>query len=129
MKPKKRTHTSITGKTLFGTDAEFYLAFSLPYERWTCADGREVLVNGFGEPLWDRRPKGEAVPAALYDRIVDAIYRERIYTDADRHYEKRAAAKHALENFRAGVPIWVKRDVHNTAIGGGSVQDHRRRSA
>jgi hypothetical protein len=25
MKPKKRIHTSITGKTLFGTDTEFHL--------------------------------------------------------------------------------------------------------
>jgi hypothetical protein len=50
------------------------------------------------------------------------VFRERIYEDAARHYEKRAAAKSALENFRAGAPIWV-------IFGSGSVQEHRRRSA
>jgi hypothetical protein len=67
-----------------------------------------------------------------YDRVLDAVFRERIYSDADRHHEKRAAAKHCLENFRAGLPIWVvfgKREGSGNASGGGSVQDHRRRSA
>lgn len=109
MKPKKRTHTSITGQTMVGTDAEYYLAFVLPAARWTCADGREILVNGFGEPLFQRQGKGEATPADPHERVRDVMYRERIYADADRHHEKRAAAKHALENFRAGVPIWVVR--------------------
>src|SRR3954468_2839309 len=69
VKPKKRTHTSITGKTLFGTDAEYYLAFVLPLGRWTCSDGREVLFNGFEEPIWERRPGADATPADPYTRI------------------------------------------------------------
>src|SRR3954465_9195760 len=47
MKPKKREHTSATGKPFFGTDAEFYLASQLPHSRWTLQDRRKVLVNAF----------------------------------------------------------------------------------
>ena len=137
MKPKKRTHTSITGKSMFGTDAEFYLAFVLPYARWTCADGREILVNAFGEPIWQRRPRGEATPADPYERVRDVVWVERVYGDAYRHHEKRSAAKNWLENFRTGMPITQMSEgrqrpdsagVHDVS-GGGLVQDNRRRSA
>jgi hypothetical protein len=137
MKPKKRTHTSITGKTMFGTDADYYLAFTLPAARWTCADGREVLVNGFDEPIWQRQGRGEATPADPYEKVRDVVLIERIYGDARRHYEKRAVAKTWLDDFRAGLRITLypesrerldDADAHG-ASGGGSVQDHRRRSA
>jgi hypothetical protein len=103
MKPKKRTHTSITGKTLFGTDAEFYLAFVLPFERWTCADGRELLVNAFLEPIWQRRLGVAATPADPYERVTDVLWRDRVYNDGDRHHEKRYAAKGWLEAFHTGM--------------------------
>jgi hypothetical protein len=138
MKPKKRTHTSITGKSMFGTDAEYYLAFTLPAARWTCADGREVLVNGFDEPLWQRRSRGEATPADPYKKVRGFVMIERIYGDAHRHHEKRAVAKSWLDDFRAGLRITLypdsreqvgSADAHGVSGGGGSVQDHRRRSA
>jgi hypothetical protein len=115
MKPKKRTHTSITGKTLFGTDAEYYLAFVLPAERWTCADGREVLVNGFGEPIWQRRPGVEATQADPHERVSKIVCTERIYGPAHRHYEKRDLAKRWLEEFRGGVRITVASDTREYA--------------
>ena len=30
----------------------------MPYGKWTCADGREVLFNRFYEPLWQRTVDG-----------------------------------------------------------------------
>jgi hypothetical protein len=105
VKPKKRTHTSITGKTLFGTDAEYYLAFVLPLGRWTCSDGREVLFNGFEEPIWERRPGADATPADPYTRISRIVMTEWIYGDTHRHHEKRNAAKAWLQDFKAGLRI------------------------
>jgi hypothetical protein len=137
MKPKKRTHTSITGKTLIGTDAKFYLAFVLPFARWTCADGREVLVNAFEEPIWQRRPKSVAEPAAPYERVRNVVWVERIYGDADRHYEKRQAAKNWLQTFIDGFPITIMPESReridsaggHSGTGGGAVRQDQRRSA
>jgi hypothetical protein len=138
MKPKKRTHTSITGKSMVGTDAEYYLAFMLPAARWTCADGREVLVNGFDEPIWQRQGRDEATPADPYERVRGVVLIERIYGDAHRHYEKRAVAKNWLDDFRAGLRITLYPDsrehvasagANGVSGGGGLVTDHRRRSA
>ena len=140
VKPKKRNHTSITGKTLFGTDAEYYLAFVLPYARWTCADGREVLVDGFGEPIWQRQPKSLAEPADPYERVRNVVWVERIYGDAERHHEKRAAAKKWLETFRNRFPEhhYNAREPGRSGIdtrcrqsgpGGGTVRQDRRQSA
>jgi hypothetical protein len=135
VKPKKRNHTSITGKTLFGTDAEFYLAFALPYARWICADGRELLVNGFGEPIWQRQPKSLAESADPYEKVRNVVWIERIYSDADRHHEKRQAAKKWLETFRDGFPITImpesreRIDSAGEHSGPGAVRQDRRRSA
>jgi hypothetical protein len=138
VKPKKRTHTSITGKSMFGTDAEYYLAFTLPAARWTCSDGREVLVNGFDEPIWQRQGTGDATPADPHERVRGVVTIERIYGDARRHYEKRAVAKTWLEDFRAGLRITLypesreqvgSADAHGVSGGGGSVQVDRRRWA
>lgn len=133
MKSKKRTHTSISGKTMVGTDAEYYLAFVLPAARWTCADGREVLVNGFDEPIWQRRGRGEATPADPYEQVRGVVLIERIYGDAHRHHEKRAVAKNWLDDFRAGLRITLYPDsrerldaVAHGVSGGGAVQDRRR---
>jgi hypothetical protein len=105
MKPKKRKHVSITGKAMFGTDAEYYLAFVLPLGRWTLTDGREILFNGFQEPIWQRRLGAEATPADPYERVSGIVWTERIYGPAHRHYEKRNLAKTWLADFKNGLPI------------------------
>jgi hypothetical protein len=107
VKPKKRTHTSITGKTLFGTDAEYYLAFVLPLGRWTLSDGREVLFNGFLEPIWERRPGADATPADPHEQVSRIVCTEWIYGPAQRHHERRAAAKLWLQDFKAGLRITI----------------------
>jgi hypothetical protein len=123
---------------MVGTDADFYLAFTLPAARWICADGREVLVNGFDEPIWQRQGTGDATPADPHERVRGVVTIERIYGDARRHHEKRAVAKTWLDDFRAGLRITLypesreqvgSADVHGVSGGGGSVPDHRRRWA
>ena len=105
MKPKKSEHTSITGKTMFGTEQEFYLAFMLPYGRWTLADGREVLFNAFHEPIWQRRLGSDATPADPHERVSGIVCTERLYGDACRHYERRDIAKRWLEEFKSGARV------------------------
>jgi hypothetical protein len=124
MKPKKRTHTSIAGKTMFGTDAEYYLAFVLPLGRWTCSDGREVLFNGFLEPIWERRPGAEATPADPYEQVSGIVCTERIYGDHHRHHEKRHAAKNWLQDFKNGLPITMAPESRERT--GGFNNDQRR---
>jgi hypothetical protein len=121
----------------FGTDAEFYLAFVLPFARWTCADGRELLVNAFEEPIWQRRPKSLAEPADPYEKVRGVVWVERIYGDADRHHEKRAAAKKWFETFRDGFPITILPESRErvdsgggrSGPGGDAVRQDRRQSA
>lgn len=107
MKPKKTEHKSATGKTMFGTDAEFYLASRLPFSRVTLADRREILFNFFGEPLMQRGPGLPPAEMDPRDRVVakDILWTDRIYADEHRHYEKRELAKRWVEEFQNGLPI------------------------
>lgn len=136
MKPKKKTHTSITGKTMVGTDDEYYLAFMLPAGRWTCADGREVLFNSFEEPIWERRPGAEATPADPHERVSRIVWTDIIYGDAHRHHQRRDLAKTWLADFRAGLPIMMRPESRErtaeAAVGNGGSDGSgfkRRRSA
>ena len=47
-------HFTLGGKRWFGTEKGMLLHSWLPYGRWRCADGREVLFNRFYEPIWER---------------------------------------------------------------------------
>jgi len=38
----------------------------LPYGKWVCRDGREVLFNFHNEPMWERLAKGQPKPANPY---------------------------------------------------------------
>jgi hypothetical protein len=105
MKPKKREHTSATGKVFFGTPAEFHLASALPYERWTLGDRREVLVNAFSEPLWIRGPSLEPSVMDPRETVTGVLWKDRIYGDWHRHHERRDLAKNWLSDFRHGLPI------------------------
>jgi hypothetical protein len=116
MKPKKTEHTSATGKKFYGTPAEFYLYNNLPYARWTLADRREVLVNAFDEPMWQRGP---GLPPSVMDphaRVTGILWVDRIYGDARRHHEKRCAAKTWLDDFRNGILILLCHRLLRNAI-------------
>jgi hypothetical protein len=122
MKPKKRDHTSITGKKFHGTDAEFYLASRLPHSRVTLDDRREVLMNALGEPLWARGPGLPPVEMDPRERVTASavLWMDIVYSDFHRHHEKRTIAKQWLEDFTNGLqpsiaPIVGERDRKRTA--------------
>lgn len=50
-----RQHTTLTGRRLVDRPRDFLFRLWLPYGKWTCGDGREVLFNRFYEPLYERR--------------------------------------------------------------------------
>lgn len=56
------------------------LRHELPYGRWLCADGREVLFNRDYKPIWHRRP-GEIAKRADPDEIVPFMQQEWFYKD------------------------------------------------
>ena len=45
------------------------LRHRLPYGKWTCADGREVLFNRNYKPIWQRRPGQPAEAADPAERV------------------------------------------------------------
>lgn len=105
VKPKKSDHVSATGQPFHGTDAEFYLCNNLPYARWTLTDRREVLVNAFHEPLWVRGPGIEPTQMDPRETVTGLLWKDRIYTDAHRHHQRRELAKTWLDDFRNGLVI------------------------
>lgn len=54
----------------------------LPYGRWRCADGREVLFNRAYEPLWSRI-NGEVVQADPGERVQGIEEQLFFFDDAD----------------------------------------------
>lgn len=51
----------------------------LPYGKWTCADGREVLFNRRYQPMWERY---DSVPVRLNgDEHIPFTKQEWFYTD------------------------------------------------
>jgi hypothetical protein len=73
----------------------------LPYGKWTCADGREVLFNRDYLPLWQRWPGQEATRANLYE-WVPFVAQEWFYNDGNppwRVAETRARCRAVLHEF------------------------------
>lgn len=52
----------------------------LPYGKWTCEDGREVLFNRRYKPIWQRRPGEEATTADPAERV-KFVQEEWFYRD------------------------------------------------
>jgi hypothetical protein len=66
---------------------------TMPYGKWTCADGREVLFNRDYRPIWERRNGGNATQGVPYEWV--AFERqEGFYDDGDTPWrDRRALAK------------------------------------
>src|SRR5260221_9743901 len=51
-------------------DCRYWLLHEvLPYGRWICADGREILFSRGYKPLWQRYPGGPATRADPHERV------------------------------------------------------------
>ena len=84
---------SRSGRRVATSAADFRRRNDLPYGRWVCADGREVLFNRFYEPIWERKPGEPPRPANPIERI-PFVSQEWFYTDATKN--KQDAVKAAL---------------------------------
>ena len=62
------------------TEKSKKLFAQLPYGKWTCADGREVLFNREYQPIWQRR--GNEVSAADPNEWVEWVEQAWFYDDA-----------------------------------------------
>jgi hypothetical protein len=56
----------------------------LPYGKWTCADGRQVLFNRAYRPIWERSPGQPAKPADVEEWVEELVREEWFYNDGCR---------------------------------------------
>lgn len=98
--PSKKDHVTRTGREFTGTAEQFDVRHNLPYGRWTCADGREVLFNRFYEPIYQRLPGKKACEADPLERV-PFMSQEWFYLDADTEAAKRDKAIEGLRAIRA----------------------------
>jgi hypothetical protein len=91
------------GRAIFTSLSEFRRRHDLPYGKWTCADGREVLFNRFYEPIWQRRPDGAPEPADAREWVG---YKTQVwfYNDGHREPQKVARGKAALTDWLIPIP-------------------------
>lgn len=83
---------------------EIEMRICLPYGKWRCADGREVLFNRYYQPMWHRLP-GEQASAADPAERVQKKSEEWFYTDANpphRNKETLARCEAILESGYSG---------------------------
>jgi hypothetical protein len=78
----------------------------LPYGKWTCADGREVLFNRFYELIFQRNPGEQPSPADPHE-WVRWTQQEWFYDDATPDRRKTTLGEAILETW--GLPIPSKR--------------------
>lgn len=81
----------------------------MPYGRWTCADGREVLFNREYTPIWQRRP-GQSAKPAKPGEWVEHVGSEMIYSDSDKEDVKRAKGAAVLAAWGLPVPLTVEQN-------------------
>ena len=71
---------------------------NLPYGRWICADGREVLFNRFYEPILQKQLNGICLIEADAHEWVPFVQQEWFYDDGHVEKEKRTLARRALRS-------------------------------
>lgn len=96
-------YVSRTGHRLWTVGSDFRRRNNLPYGKWTCADGREVLFNRFYEPIWQRRPNESPMPADPHERVlwIDQVW---FYDDGVRDRQKTKYAEAVLSEWGLDIP-------------------------
>jgi hypothetical protein len=69
-----------------------FMRHRLPYGKWTCADGREVLFNRNYKPIWERRPGGTTEPANSAERV-KFVQQEWFYDDTNQPWRRVQTAR------------------------------------
>jgi len=78
----------------------FPLRTTLPYGKWICADGREVLFNRDFQPLWERLPGGIS-RAAARDARCESVKETRLFGDGNPPWRSSRSFRRCLEALRA----------------------------
>ena len=89
---------------MFYSSKAVFIRWMLPYGRWTCADGREVLFDRDYTPICQRTPPG---PVSLADpeERVRHISSHHFYVDGTPERCKRAAAMAVLAEWDFVEPV------------------------
>jgi hypothetical protein len=96
-------YVSRTGWRVYAPASDFRRCNDLPYGKWTCADGREVLFNRWYEPLWQRHPGSPPEPADPME-WVRWIRQEWFYDDGTRDKQKIGRGEAALAEWGLDPP-------------------------
>lgn len=87
------------------SEADFTQRVALPYGRWTCSDGRQVLFNRFYEALWQRWGGGLAVPADPTEWVTWER-QEWFYDDGTPQEQVQQKAAEVLAEWGLPMPDW-----------------------
>ncbi len=98
-----KLYISRTGHRLYTVGSDFRRRHDLPYGKWTCADGREVLFNRFYEPIWQRYP-GASPQCADPKEWVRWVNQEWFYDDGVRDKQKTARGEAVLAEWQVALP-------------------------
>jgi hypothetical protein len=80
-------YVSTTGREVWCTRGQMRRMDHLPYGKWICEDGREVLFNRFYEPIYQRHLGATAQPA---DRKEWVPWKRQEWFYDDTYSERRA---------------------------------------
>jgi hypothetical protein len=96
-----RSEVSILNEPLH---ALFPMRATLPYGKWICADGKEVLFNRDFQPIWEKSPAEMPRPTdrdAQYEHVKEKWF----FGDRDPPWSNERSLRRCLEARRAfGVP-------------------------
>ena len=99
-----RAKNEIKGATSAPPEATARRRDALPYGKWTCADGREVLFNRDYKPIWQRTADGRVSEAEASERVP---YEEQewFYDDNNRPWTDRELSEKLVATLEAwGIP-------------------------
>lgn len=85
---------------------------NLPYGKWICQSGREVLFNRRYKPIW-QRVDGITSPADQDERVEDIAEENWLYDDGNPPWRQVATLRSCLDtlkNFGAASPLQRRND-------------------
>jgi hypothetical protein len=98
----------------------FPMRAKLPYGKWTCGDGKEVLFNRDFQPIWDRLP-GEAARPADPDVRCEHVKEKWYFGDRNPPWSNERSVRRCLDALGVfGVPGYSEQappgEISNKAI-------------
>lgn len=100
----RKAKKSVGGRSSYWSrTAEFARKNDLPYGKWTCADGREVMFNRYYEAIYQRKVDGTVERANPSEWVSDIVQDEWFYNDCTTQKRKQgllALAAWGLQHVR-----------------------------